>query len=184
MLVTFIVAAIVLVGAMAALNLLLTLALIQRLREHAERLSQLAAGSGLTAETILRVGERPGEFTAITADGRELTTGSLSGLALVGFFAQHCPPCKEWVPRFVQAAEAMPDGPARALAVVVSLEEGTPELAAELGEAATVVVEDVGGPVSRAFAVRGYPAMCRLSADGTVASTDKDEIVALPQAAG
>jgi hypothetical protein len=115
-----------------------------------------------------------------------VTTASMGGLELVGFFAHRCPPCKEWVPRFVQAAETMPGGRDRTLAIVAGSDADAAAdpagLVSQLGAVATVVTEDLDGPVAQAFGVHGYPTMYRLAPDGTISAADPHEVVAAPVA--
>lgn len=174
--------AVAVVAALTMLNLLLTLGVIRRLREHTERLA--AAELGPPPELILPAGERPAEFRAETVDGAEVTLASLATPALLGFFSPDCAPCREWIPRFVQAAAELPQGRAQALAVVArdgtgNGDEVSDDVAA-LRRVAQVVVEPANGPVSRAFAVRGWPALCRVGEDGIILTTDQQAAVAAP----
>jgi hypothetical protein len=163
------VAALLLVAAVAVTNLVLTLGVVSRLREHA---AQLAAGARPgPSEMLLGAGERPGDFSARTVADGTVSARSLAAPALVGFFSPTCSACTEWIPRFVSAAESLPGGATQALAVVVSTADTTTEVA-ELRRVAQVVVEPIDGPVARAFRVRGFPALCRLGTDGTVHSSD------------
>lgn len=175
--------AVAVVAAVTVLNLLLMLGVIRRLREHTERLAALPADLGPPPEPILPAGERPAEFRAETVDGAEVSLGSLATPALLGFFSPRCEPCKEWIPRFVQAAGQLPQGRAQALAVVTGDTGdgagGGAEMA-ELRRVAQVVVEPANGPVSRAFAVRGWPALCRLGEDGAISTSDNEAAVAAP----
>jgi hypothetical protein len=176
---TIVIAAMSLVGILAALNLILTLGVIRRLREHTGQLNRLSPAE--QGPLILSPGERPAEFRATTIDGREVTRAGLPSPALVGFFSPDCGPCKEWLPRFTEAAAA---STGRTLAVVVAMSGAADaEVDAEvagLRGVADVVVEEPDGPVQQAFLVRGWPAMCRLSETGTVLTSDNDEVVALP----
>lgn len=179
----FLTAAVVAVAALAVLNLVLTLGVVRRLREHSQQLGRLAVGglSGLGGpgeELILPVGERPDEFTAHTVDGGEVSLASLRRPAMVGFFSPDCPPCTEWIPRFVAAASR--SAREQALAVVVA--DGAEAVAdvARLRDVAAVVVEPVDGPVAKAFAVRGFPALCTLAEDGTVLANEAPAVVGSP----
>lgn len=176
----FVIAALALVGAVASLNLLLTLGVIRRLREHTVRLAALPAGGGPPPELMLPAGARPGDFRAETVDGAEVSLTSLAAPALVGFFSPGCEPCREWIPRFVQAAGELPHGPAQALAVVVGDATAMSDELARLRRVAQVVVEPFDGPVSRAFAVNGWPVLCRLGEDGTITTTDNHTALAAP----
>jgi thiol-disulfide isomerase/thioredoxin len=169
------------VAAIAVLNLLLTLGVARRLREHAARLAELPAdGLGPPPDLVLAAGTRPAEFHAETVDGGEVSLASLATPALLGFFSPDCPPCREWIPRFVQAAGELPEGRAQALAVVIGNATGGGDEVAQLRPVAQVVVEPSDGPVSRAFELKGWPALCRLGADGTIITNDSEAALAAP----
>ncbi|GGS53342.1 TlpA family protein [Planobispora rosea] len=174
--------AITFLGVLTVLNLILTLAVVRRLREHSDHLSRLLSSpGGVPWASIIGSGERPRPFTATTVDGGELTESSLTDGTIVAFFSPTCSACHEWVPRFAEAAEAVPG---RAIAVVVadSPEDGAGHVTS-LRAVARVVVEEQDGAVAKAFGVTGYPAMCRMASDGTVATSDNDAVVTLPSLA-
>jgi thiol-disulfide isomerase/thioredoxin len=169
------------VAAISILNLLLTLGMARRLREHAARLAALPPDwLGPPPELMLAAGARPAEFHAESVDGGQVSLASLATPALIGFFSPDCPPCREWIPRFVQAAGELPPGRAQALAVVTGSTTSGGDEVAQLRSVAQVVVEPSDGPVSRAFAVKGWPALCRLGADGTIITNDNDAALAAP----
>ena len=75
-------------------------------------------------------------------------------------------------PRFVERAAVA--GRANALAVVAPGAEDADGLVAQLEPVARVVVERDDDSVSRAFKVRGFPALCLLNADKVVTSSGTD----------
>jgi hypothetical protein len=81
----------------------------------------------------------------------------------------------------------LPGGRFQALAVIaaggsaVAVEES--DKVEQLRPTAQVVVEPPDGPVTRAFAVKGWPALCRLGEDGTIETADSQAVVAIPAAA-
>jgi len=165
--VPYLIAAVVLVSALGTLNLLLTLAVIRRLREHTE----LLATRGVTVAEgpdIIVVGQRPGDFTATTIDGRTVQRQHLTGETLVGFFSTGCPACVEALPRFVNWAAGFAGGRSQVLAVVTADDPTGDGLPGRLAGVARVVVESPEGTVATAFAAKGSPAWCLLDADGTV----------------
>jgi len=81
----FVITAVLLVGALCALNLVLTLGVIKRLREHTDL---LAAGSN--APTI-GIGQEVGEFSARTVDGETVSPDLLSGETVVAFLLPELP---------------------------------------------------------------------------------------------
>lgn len=175
---SFITAALILVGLLGVINLALIFGVIRRQREHTELLSRNLAGEPAT-RGVLPPGKRPSTFSATTVDGEPVAA---QGLALVGFLAQGCRQCRAQLPLFVRAAQATPGGRSKVLAVVV----GGPEVArpddsavshlAQLREIAQVVVEQRDGPIATAFQVEGFPAFCRLDADGTVIANDDEAL--------
>lgn len=163
------VTAVVLLAVLTLLNIALLLAVVRRLREHETRLSSLgtavAAGGSLVPEVMAPVGHRISEFTAESVDGRLVDRATLETPALVGFFSPSCDSCHERVPDFRKAAG---DHVGSALAVVVRDDKDPAELIADLDGSATVVVEEPEGPLSAAFAVRGFPAFALVGAGGTI----------------
>lgn len=166
---------VVLAVALTLLNLVLTVGVIRRLREHTALLSERAGA----ADVMLDVGEKPGDFSATTTDGERVSRETLIGEQLVGFLSPGCGPCKEILPRFVERAAVA--GRANALAVVAPGAEDADDLVAQLEPVARVVVERDDDPVSRAFKVRGFPALCLLNAD-TVVTSSGTEVLRVTEA--
>jgi thiol-disulfide isomerase/thioredoxin len=110
-------------------------------------------------------------FETTTVDGDRVSRDLLGAPALVGFFAPGCGPCKERVPEFAAYAEAVSGAGQYTLAVVVGSGEDVREFAGGLGDASRVVVEAPGGPVSTAFGVHGFPALCALDDTGAIVAT-------------
>jgi thiol-disulfide isomerase/thioredoxin len=163
----YVIAALALVGMLCGVNLLLTFGVVRRLREHAEL---LAGAPQVEIGSPVPVGSVVGEFSVATADGDVVTRDSLDGGTVVGFFSPGCGPCEELLPRFVEYA-ASEGGGRPVVAVVAAPGAEAGEMAAQLASVARVVVEDAfGGPVSAAFGVRGYPALCVVDGAGTVAA--------------
>lgn len=171
---------------LTVLNLTLTLGVIRRLRDHAERLDGVtAAGAEEWRPPIIGPGSRPGAFSAVGVDGERVGDDDFAEGGLVAFFSPDCAICKEWLPRFVDAATALGDR-RRALAVIAAASATDPATADQvtaLKDAATVVVENDKGPLAEAFGVVGYPAMVRLGEHGTVVANGLREVVGVPAAA-
>ncbi len=161
-------------------NLILTLGVIRRLKNHTDQFAEIGRLMP-RAEPLIGHGKRPAPFTARTIDGAQVSDADLRSGGMVGFFSPTCGSCEEWVPRFVAAARALPGGPRNALAVVVaeSASAGA-EMAAQLREVAMVVIEADRGPLVEAFEAKGYPAMVRLGDDGAVAANRPADVVAVP----
>jgi thiol-disulfide isomerase/thioredoxin len=163
-----VVAALIVVGMVAALNLLLTFGVIRRLREHTELLSEGASGGG-GFTTMLAAGETVGPFTATTADGRSVSREVIEGATLFAAFSVGCEACVEKLPTFVELAASHPGGAERVLVVVVgSDDEAAAPFVSELSLLAAVVREGNQGPVAAAFGVTGFPAFAVVDPGGVV----------------
>ncbi|MEV5379825.1 hypothetical protein B7P34_12670 [Streptosporangium nondiastaticum] len=160
------IAAVVLVGLLCTLDLILTLGVIKRLRDHTALLAKAAEGSPPGRPPVIKVGEEVGEFSAVSVDGEVLTRASLSGDTLVAFFSPSCGPCHEMLPKFAEYARTVPGGRKQVLAVVV----GTPDRAkgqvAGLTSVARVVVQDADLALTDAFQVFGFPTLLQVTTDG------------------
>ena len=150
-------AAVVLLAVLTLLTLALLLAVVRRLREHETRLAELAAGVGA------------GGMPDVIAPAGHPVTGLDAELpALVGFFSPGCDACHERLPDFRKAAAGHAGG---TLAVVVADGKDPAPLVAELGGNGSVVLEDPGGPLATAFAVRGFPAFAVVGTDGRISAS-------------
>jgi hypothetical protein len=174
--------AVVLVGAICVLNLILTFGVIRRLKEHVHLLAALRATTGLsTGKGFVEPGERPQPFSATTIDGQGIDETSLTEqVTIVAFFSPDCASCKDWIPRFVVAAQAVVAGSGRAIAVVAAPDLDAVEAREALLEHTDVVLEDFDGPIHHAFSVSGYPSLCKIGPGGTVISATNEDVVAVP----
>ncbi|GAA1892024.1 TlpA family protein disulfide reductase [Asanoa iriomotensis] len=163
--------AVAVLGLFCLANLLLTVGVVRRLRDHSAML-ELVGGP----EVISPVGSAVDEYAAVAIDGASVRRDLLVGLTLVGFFSPTCGPCHERLPLFVTRARLMPAE--RVLAVVVGQgdddSDGTREIVGRLTEVATVVVEPPNGVLAQAFGVRGFPAFALVDASGEVVGAGTD----------
>ncbi|MEE6261320.1 TlpA family protein disulfide reductase [Plantactinospora sonchi] len=155
-------AIVVFVGVLCVLDLILTVGVIKRLREHTEILSR----QNTMDSAGIAVGEQVGEFAVPTVEGDLVGRDSLTGETLVGFFSPGCKPCQERLPKFVEYARAMPGGRDRVLATAVGSAESTAEFVAALTPVARVVVETADGPVGAAFRIQALPSVLMVAPDG------------------
>ena len=154
----YLTAAVVLLAVLGMLNLLLTLAIVRRLRTMNHQPPEpLIQGSTI----------RP--FTTKTIDGRTVSEHDLrGGQSLIGYFSPGCPPCEAARPRFVAYAAGLDRE--RVLAVIV---DGTTEdVADDLAAVARVVVASERDTVVEALSAYGYPAVFLLDEDGRVLAAD------------
>ncbi|MBP2327581.1 thiol-disulfide isomerase/thioredoxin [Kibdelosporangium banguiense] len=169
----YLVAAVILVGVLVIIDLILTLGVIQRLREHARLLTQALEGTQSVADFMLPAGSPLPGLRATTVDG---TAAPDTGPLLIGFFSPTCHACLERLPGFVSYADAF-DG--RVLGVAVGAPEDVGDIVAKLRGVADVVIEQVDGPLAKALQVKGMPAMATVGADGVVVASGF-ELAALP----
>jgi hypothetical protein len=167
----YLTAAVVLVGVLCVLDLVLTLGVIRRLRDHSDRLTKLAehpTAEYPDPEIMAPKGSTVGGFSAVTTEGEAVALELLDGPTLVGFFAPGCDACKEQLPEFINRAVDMPGGRSRVLAAVVGEGEAAEEYVTSLAPVARVVVEASRGALSKAFKVDGFPALGLVDEQGVV----------------
>ncbi|MEN3540053.1 redoxin domain-containing protein [Microbispora sp. ZYX-F-249] len=159
------VAAVVLLGGLVLVNLLLTTAIIRKLRT----LGKESSLGGEVPELGLAVGAEVPPFSAVTVADAKVGSADFAGeRTLVGFFSTDCRHCLPKAPAFVAAArDAAADG-VRTLAVVVVHGEDPANLLAALADEVSVVVESEGGAISTAFAIAGFPSFFLVGPDTTV----------------
>jgi thiol-disulfide isomerase/thioredoxin len=153
--VPYLITAVLVVGALCTLDLLLTVGVIRRLREHTEL---LASPYGALKDAIIGVGEAPHDFSALATDGTPVRFSATDGPTLVAFFSPNCQACKQKLPDFLAAAARFPGGPERVLAVVARDGGDMEALATTLADVARVVVETDQPVVTEAFRVKAFPA--------------------------
>ncbi|MBE3011822.1 TlpA family protein disulfide reductase [Microbispora sp. NEAU-D428] len=162
------VAAVILLGGLVLVNLLLTTAIIRKLRT----LGKASPPGGEVPAPGLAVGAEVPAFSALTvADTKVDSDGFAGERTLVGFFSTDCRHCLPKAPAFLATArDAAADG-VRTLAVVVAGSEGPAKLLAALTDDVSVVVEDEGGAMADAFAISGFPVFFLVGPDATVAAS-------------
>lgn len=161
-------AGVVLALVLTVLNLVLTFAVIRKLRDGAGTSTSVHNPSA----GLPRPGLRIGEFAAETTDGAEVTERDLLGdRKLVAFVSPTCEPCKD-----VVAEIALPGRPlAMPLHAFVVGDGGaeTMSVVATLRSHGTVAVIDAGHAAARAFGgVDGYPTLM-LVEGGVVAASGR-----------
>ncbi|GAA3716550.1 hypothetical protein GCM10022224_097710 [Nonomuraea antimicrobica] len=175
----YLVAGLVLVAALTALNLVLTLAVVRRWRArvstspaaHPHRHDSASLGG--EPQLGIAPGDRMPGFSAITTDGATVTNDELAGRrALIAFLTLDCASCDDSVPEFGEHARRVRDAGGQVLATVVGVDAAGSELAARLvGVADYVVPELLDAPVGAAFGVRFYPGFAHYGPDGVATAT-------------
>jgi thiol-disulfide isomerase/thioredoxin len=152
--VPYLVAAVVCVGALCVVNLLLTMAVIRRLREHSVRLAELGDPPAGAVEPSV---DRMPAFTATAVDG-QFVTGPDPDRTVVAFFATDCPACTVELPRLLRYVADEGHDRDRVLAVVAGLDTAKSErMVEQLRGVAAVVREPLDGTVCTAFATTRFP---------------------------
>ncbi|KOX16313.1 redoxin family protein [Nocardiopsis sp. NRRL B-16309] len=164
---TVLTVAVVLLTGLCLLNLLLTVAVIRRLREHTALIGD-AGGAEAFPDAMLPAGARVGDYSAEAVDGTVLTRDGLAGQTLIGVFSPGCHGCEQQMPHFVDLAKNTPGGRDGVLALVVGGPEESAGEIERLTPVARVVHEADDGPLARALGVQAFPAIARVDADGRV----------------
>lgn len=163
----FLTAAVILLGALVAVDLLLTVGVIRRLREHTERLDQL--GHGFLPEPSFPPGSAVPDFETTDSDGDRVATADLAGAPYVlAFLSTGCSACHEQLPAFAELAGRVEGGRSRVVAIV----EGAPDQVAAYVETLAPVARVVTGEhalaVHTRFDMSVLPTYLVLDGDGTV----------------
>ncbi|MFC0626200.1 TlpA family protein disulfide reductase [Kribbella deserti] len=166
------VAALVLLGLLIGLNLLLTVAVIRKLRRHDELLRDFEGPSPLPRITA---GAVVPEFATEAVDG-PLTAADLGNApTLIAFAAPGCGGCEAARPQLIKLlAERQARGEQGW--VVIADDQGDGDtLAGEFSAHARVIIEHPGhGPIHEALGVSVYPNYVLVGADGRVAKVGAD----------
>ena len=151
-----IVAVVVLVGALCVLNLLLTLGVIRRLREHTDLIAE--STSPPPGMPTLPVGRQVADYTATTTDGEPVSRDDLSGDTLVAFLTPTCKPCQEQMPELAKVAQVWAGGRDHVLVVIIGDSGEAAKYVKTLAPVARVVVEEsLDSPITTAFEVAAFP---------------------------
>jgi thiol-disulfide isomerase/thioredoxin len=165
---SYLAAAVVVLGALCLLNLGLTFVLIRRV---SGKFAQPGRSVGYhVPPPLLSPGSQAPDFAVTTVSGETRSRGGITGSrSLLGFFSPSCPPCQKAIPEFVNYASTISGGPPQVLAVVSGEADGPAEsYVRELQEVASVVIEPRRGPAATAFEVSGYPCFYVLDEEGRV----------------
>jgi peroxiredoxin len=168
---SYLTAAVVLLGVLCLVNLVLTLKMIRRLGEHSARLAAKSAPVPPPFALGMPDGAMAPEFTATTVNGDRRSLTDFSGApSLVAFFTPGCVGCRQQLPEFAEFARRFPGGAGHVLAVISGKQDQdeTKEFAAGLDGVASVVVEAVSGPVATAFSNKRYPNFYVIGPDGRI----------------
>ncbi|MEU0990760.1 redoxin family protein [Streptomyces sp. NPDC005953] len=157
-----------LLGAVTALNLVLVLAVIRRLRRHEDERKKEYASQG-NMQSGPPVGEPLPTLSAVAIDGSPITSDALRGReAALTFLTTDCPAC-------VAAAGDLPEFARRTgmdaeqmVVVIAGDETAARSMAASLAGVAGVVLEESSGPLHTRYLIQATPTVVMVDADGTV----------------
>ncbi|ADI04167.1 hypothetical protein SBI_01046 [Streptomyces bingchenggensis BCW-1] len=173
----YLVAGLVLVAVIAALNVVLTLAVVRRWRARVSAPPVVHDRGPIPFDGDPEPGIAPGDrmpgFTAVTTDGGTVTRDDLAGReALIAFLSLDCSGCDDSVPEFGERARQVRDAGGQVLAMVVGTDAADSKLTARLvGIADHVVPEHLNAPVSNLFGARFYPGFAHYGPDGVATAT-------------
>lgn len=173
----FLITAVALVGLLCLLDLLLTMAVIRRLREHTNQLAALRAAG--PPPGLLPVGSPLPALTVHSIDGEQISSEETPP-QLLAFLSTTCDVCTTQLPDLVQFLQA--GRIARSAAIVVIIGPDSAEgqhLVNELGPVVTVIREPMDGPIGKAFSVNVFPTFYLVS-DGVVGA-NAISVARLPQ---
>lgn len=160
----YLAAGVVFVGLLCAFDLILTLAVVRRLREHAVLLRD-----GRPSVPFTPPGSALPDFTATALDGTAVTRAFFTEPTVVGMFSTTCASCRDRLPEFADRVRRL--GAPRVLAVIEGDRADAADFAAALAPLATVVVEPVDGPVNTAFGRPATPSFYVVGEDAVVTSS-------------
>lgn len=169
---TYLSAAVVIIGVLCMLNLVITLGLVRRLRSQSGPAGQDGhpAHIGGRRPWHLPLGSPAPDFAATTVTDETISRADLIGRpSVIAFFSVVCPPCRMQLPELRKYAESFGEG--AVLAIVSGPREKAEEFVRELDGVAPVVVEPMQGPTALAFTVSNFPTLYRLDADGRIAAS-------------
>jgi hypothetical protein len=167
----YLTAAVAFVGALCVVDLILSLGIIRRLREHTAELEKLThGGGGPPGMTTMETGTAVGDFTATTTGGtivrREQPDESQR---LFAFMSPGCGACKDQLPGFI----AYTAGFSGTVTVVIHTDEDSDDATTtyatrQLAGVAEVVIEPREGVLGKAFRVDGYPTWYLIDPEGMI----------------
>ncbi|MFJ2031611.1 hypothetical protein [Streptosporangium sp. NPDC087985] len=165
---TFLIAAVVLVGVLCVFDLLLTFAVLRRLREHAAELARLAGQPRFAPYN-------PGALVGRTLP--QTDTDGVDRPQLVAFFDVNCDACHEHAPQFAVAARTY-----AAMAVVSGGGPKIDDLLEAVGGVASVITAERADKLVKAVGVEAFPTFLRVGPDGTIVEA-QTELSALAEMA-
>lgn len=159
----------ILVAAVAGINLFLSAGMIHRLREvHTAMIDWTDRVNANSLRAGLRQGEPIPDFRATTLDGGGLTREAMIGQSwILGFFAGGCGSCRVDLPRLGDAIRAA-QFPRKTLIVIDGEAQQSADLVAMARTLGTTVLEPPEGDLSKAFKILFFPSFFMTDDSGRV----------------
>lgn len=175
----FLIAAVVIVAVLCLLNLLLSTAVIRRLREQNERLARLdRLAQDQDPDAGVEIGSPAPAFETTASDGRTVTERDFGG-GVVAFVSFTCDACKVQLPHLERYVADAGLPASKVLVVVVDDVPVPDEFPAGLARYATVVVERFGGTVGAPWRAHVFPTFYSLD-EGLTVTGSSVEVAGLP----
>ncbi|WP_406314926.1 hypothetical protein OHA77_40745 [Streptosporangium sp. NBC_01639] len=167
---TFLIAAVVLVGVLCAFDLLLTFAVLRRLREHTAELARLAEGTQF-------ISYDPGALVGRTLPWADTDTDGVDRPELVAFFDANCDACHKHAPQFAVTARTQ-----AAMAVISGAGPRADDLVQVVAGVSSVITAERADSLVKAVGVEAFPTFLRVGQDGTIVAAHM-ELAALAEMA-
>jgi thiol-disulfide isomerase/thioredoxin len=159
-------AAVVFVGLLCFFDLLLSFAIIRKLRHAAPDGGPVPQLPGLAA---LSHGRPVPPFTATTIVSTQLSLSDFAGRpALFAFFGAECKPCRDHLDQFAAYARGFPGGVRHVSVIVAGSADAAADIVVALQDLAQIVIEPDFGPVATAFSVAAFPTFVTVDPDGRI----------------
>jgi hypothetical protein len=158
----------ILVGALCLLNLLLTLGVLRRLREHSARLAEVPDFSmeDGPAYSAKFTGRPLPDFSARAIDGTQISPQSLMGSpGMIAVLRVGCGPCHEQLPGFVGWAG---DTDATATALVTGPSSDATDMIGRLADVSVVVAGREADALAETLGVNVFPTFLEMDSSGVV----------------
>jgi len=164
----FLAVAVAVLAALVIVDLVLSAAIIRRLRETEAKLIETTTppASGLP------IGAAMPEFAS--PDGQVSSSDINGGPALIGFFSAGCRHCPAQAEALADRADEMAGSGLRVVSFLTVGEGMTDELAPMLRKAGPLIVEGDPNVMMATFQVQGTPAFAMFGADGRLVAHGHD----------
>jgi hypothetical protein len=149
----YLAAAVAVVGVLCLFDLILTVAVIRKLRDHSARLSRVTLPA-----TLLPAGTEVAEVATVDRYGEAIDGAWLrNGMKLVIFMSATCSACIDQLPDAAARAGGFPGGPDSILTAVVGADGNSAEIVSAFDGIARLVQGAQVDSVVSAFQVSAYP---------------------------